>query len=91
MPTKSDRFIETRLPLNDELLSVQAEKNVAVVVTSSRAFGLAVGNSHFAEIRLGVRETVEATKVTSSKATIRTSHRLLTFEARGSRWNEYRL
>ncbi|MCU7926959.1 MAG: hypothetical protein KZQ97_11025 [Candidatus Thiodiazotropha sp. (ex Dulcina madagascariensis)] len=54
-------------------------------------FGLAAGNSRFTEIRLRVRETVEAIKTTSSKATIRTPSRLLTFEAAGSRWNEHRL
>ena len=37
----SNRFIETRLPIHDELLTAKAEKYVAVVITSSRAFGLA--------------------------------------------------
>ena len=88
---KSNRFIETRLPLNDELLFVKAEKYVAVVLTASKAFGLAAGDSQFSEIRLGVRETVEAITTTSSKATIRTSRRLLFFEAESSRWSEHRL
>jgi hypothetical protein len=88
---RSNRFIETRLPLNDELLFAKAEKYVAVVVTSSKAFGLAAGTSQFSEIPFGVRETVEAITTTSSKATIRTSHRLLSFEAKSSRWNEHRL
>ena len=34
---------------------------------------------------------VETIKVTSSKATVRTSDRLLTFEAKDSNWNEHRL
>lgn len=87
---RSNRFIETRLPLHDELLSVKAEKYVAVVVTSSRAFGLAAGSSHFSEIRLGVGETLETIDIISSKATIRTSHRLLAFAAKGARWKEHR-
>ena len=63
---KSNRFIEVRLPLYDELLAAKAEKYVAVVVTSSKALGFAVGSSHFSEIRLGARETVEAINTTSS-------------------------
>jgi len=88
---RSNRFVEIRLPLHDELLSAKAEKYVAVVVTSSRGFGLAIGSSRFSEIRLGGRETVEEIKTTSSKATIRTSRRLLSFEAKGARWNEHKL
>ncbi len=87
----SNRFIETRLPIHDELLTAKAEKYVAVVITSIRAFGLATKTSAFTEIFLRVRETIEAIKITSSKATIRTSDRLLTFEASGSTWNEHRL
>jgi hypothetical protein len=87
----SNRFIETRLPVQDELLAAEAEKCVAVVITSSRAFGLATETSAFTEIRLRGRETIETIKLTSSKATVRTSDRLLTFEATGSTWNEYRL
>ena len=87
----SNRFIEARLPLNDELLFTKAEKYVAVVATASKVFGLAAGTMYFSEIPLGVRETVETIKITSSKATIHTSHRLLSFEAKGSRWSEHRL
>jgi len=87
----SNRFIETQLPIHDELLAAKAEKYVAVVITSNRAFGLAAETSAFTEIPLRVRETIEAIKITASKATIRTSDRLLTFEATGSTWNEHRL
>ncbi len=87
----SNRFIETRLPIHDELITAKVEKYVAVVITSSRAFRLAAKASAFTEIHLRVRETIEAIKITSSKATIRTSDRLLTFEASGSTWNEHRL
>src|SRR5210317_494597 len=87
----SNRFIETQLPIHDELLAAEAEKYVAVVIKSSRAFGLAAETSAFAEIPLRVRETIEAIKITSSKATVRTSDRLLTFEATSDRWNEHRL
>ena len=90
MTQLSNRFIETQLPIHDELLAAEAEKYVAVVITSSRAFGFAAETSAFTEILLGLRETIEEIKITSSKATIRTSDRLLTFEASGSTWNEHR-
>ena len=87
----SNRFIETQLPIHDDLLAAEAEKYVAVVITSNRAFGLAAKTLAFIEIPFRVRETVEAIKITSSKATVRTSDRLLTFEAKGSTWREHRL
>jgi hypothetical protein len=36
-------------------------------------------------------ETIEAIKLTYSKVTVRTSDRLLTFEASSSTWKEHRL
>ena len=87
----SNRFVETQLPLYDELLAAEAEKYVAVVITSSRAFGFSAEKTTFTEVRLRIRETIESIKITASKATIRTSDRLLTFEASGSTWNEHRL
>jgi hypothetical protein len=87
----SNRFIEARLPIYDEVLAVEVERLVAVVVTSSRAFGFSAKTSSFKEIGLRVRETVEEIKITSSKATIRTPGRLLTFDAFRSSWKEHRL
>lgn len=88
---ESNQFIETRLPIHDELIKAKAEKYVAVVITSSLVFGLAAETSAFAEVRLRVRETIEAVKVTSRKVIVRTSDRLLAFDASGSTWNEHRL
>jgi hypothetical protein len=87
----SNRFIETQLPIHDELLAAEAEKYVAVVITSIRAFGLAAESSAFTEINLRVNETLEDIKLTYSKVTVRTSDRLLTFEASGSTWKEHSL
>ena len=86
----SNRFIETQLPLQDELVAAEVERYVAVVITSSRAFGLAAESSAFTEIFLGGGETIEKIKLTYSKATVRTSDRLLTFEASGLPWKELR-
>nr|WP_319574856.1 hypothetical protein [uncultured Desulfobacter sp.] len=73
------------------LIKAKAEKYVAVVITSSLVFGLAAETSAFAEVRLRVRETIEEVKVTSRKVIVRTSDRLLTFDASYSTWNEHRL
>ena len=86
----ANRFVETQLPLNAELVAAEAEKYVAVVITPSRVFGLAVESSAFIENALGIDEAIEAIKLTSSKATVRTSERLLSFEASGSTWKESR-
>jgi hypothetical protein len=66
------------------------ERYVAVVITSRRAFGLAAESSAFTEINLRMSESIEEIKLTYSKATIRTSDRLLTFEASGLPWKELR-
>jgi hypothetical protein len=66
------------------------ERYVAVVITSSRAFGLAAESSAFTEINLRMSESIEEIKLTYSKATVRTSDRLLTFEASGLPWKELR-
>ena len=87
----SNRFIETQLPIHDELLAAETERYVAVVITSSRAFGLAAESSAFTEITLRKRETIEEIKLTFSKATVRTSDRLLTFEATASTSKEHSL
>ena len=86
----SNRFIETLLPIQDELIAAEVERYVAVVITSGRAFGLAAESSAFTEIFLRGGETIEEIKLTYSKATVRTSDRLLTFEASGLPWKELR-
>jgi len=86
----SNRFIETLLPIHDELLAAEVERYVAVVITSGRAFGLAAESTAFTEINLRLNESIEEIKLTYSKATVRTSDRLLTFEASGLPWKELR-
>ncbi len=87
----SNRFIETRLPVRDELLAVKSGDYVAAVITQSRAFGLAVGATSFTEVRMRPGETVQEVNVTASKVLVHTSDRLLGFTAGASRWSEYRL
>ena len=87
----SNRFVETLLPIQDEMLAAEVERYVAVVITSSRAFALATESSAFTEINLRMGEKLEDIKLTYSKATVRTSDRLLTFETSASVWKEHRL
>ena len=86
----TNRFTETQLPLHDELLAAEVDRYVALVITTSRAFGLAAESTAFTEIALGIGESVEAIKLTYSKVNVRTSDRLLTFEATGLPWKELR-
>ena len=69
----------------------EVERYVAVVITSSRAFGLAAETSAFNEIPLRKNETLEKLKLTYSKATVHTSERLLTFESSATTWKEHKL
>lgn len=87
----NDRFIETRLHIKDKLVAAKTGKRVAVVILSGHAYGLASGASAFDEIRLRNRETTESVKITSGKAILQTSDRLLFFEASGTGWREYPL
>ncbi|MCG8551904.1 MAG: hypothetical protein MI799_15995 [Desulfobacterales bacterium] len=88
---RNDRFIETRLHIKDKLVTVKMGKKVAVVILSGHAYGLAAGASAFDEIRLRNRETTESVKITSGKAILQTSDRLLYFDASGASWREYPL
>ena len=84
------RVIETQLPIRDELLAARAERYVAVVISSSRAFGLTTESWSFKEITFRTNEKLEKIKLTYSKATAQTSNRLLTFESSGTIWKEHR-
>lgn len=89
--TTFNQFIRVDMPLYDELVAVKAEKYVAIVIMSSKAYGPSARSSQFSEIRLGVRETVKNVTLTSSEITIRTSRRLLSFRGEESSWNKHRL
>lgn len=86
----SNLFVETRLPLDDEVTVVETGDKVAVVITSGKAFGLAANASAFTELRLRIKERIETTKVTANKVTVRTSDRLLSFSASSASWIGHR-
>lgn len=87
----SNSFYETRLPLRDTRIAVASGENVAVLVMSSKIFGIKTKSSSFTEARLKTGEIVEDVNVTENKVTVRTSDRLLTFVSTGSMWNVTRL
>jgi hypothetical protein len=87
----TDKFVEKRLPLFEELIAAKTGRYVAVVITSRRAFGLGVKSPSFIEIRIRIKETVEVIKATFSKVTVRTSDRVLSFVADSFTWKEHRL
>ncbi len=86
----TDKFIETRLSLYEEMIKVETGRYVAVVITSSRVLGLGVESASFIEVRLRIKETVEEVQVTLNKVTVRTSDRLLSFVSNGFSWKEHR-
>ena len=89
--TMNGKFIEARLPIHEKPVTTELEGRVALVVTPGRAYGLASGSHAFTPIRLRLREVLKTIKITSGKAVIQTSDRLLSFEASGATWNEYQL
>lgn len=86
----ANRFIESHLPVRDKFIAADANKNLAVVITSGRVLGLAFGSSTFNSMRLRTGEIVESLKLIVGVATIRTSDRLLEFQAANSSWHEQR-
>ena len=88
---RSQRFVEKQFPLRDDLLAAEIGEQIAIVVTSSRAFGVASGSSSFAQVHLKLNETIEDIKISSNRATVRTQDRLLTFLGRNASWLAHKL
>ncbi len=84
----SNNFIQTQIPLKDEILFVRTDKYIAVIITSSKALGFSKNASFFTEVRLRNRESLEDVKMTSNKVTVLTSDRLLSFNSESTAWNE---
>ena len=76
--------------MSEELVTAEAERYVAVVLTSGRAFGLATESAAFSKIDSRLNEAVQTTRLTSNKVTVRTTDRLLMFESTGKAWKEHR-
>ncbi len=87
----SNRFVEKEFLLRDELLAAEIGEQIAIVVTSSRAYGVGSGSSGFAQVHLKLNETIEDIKISTHRGTIRTPDRLLTFLGRNSTWLIHKL
>lgn len=84
-------FFETRIPVRTELIAAEADRYIAVVVTTGKLIGIRKGASSFTDVRLGSGEVVEDVDVTASKVVVRTSDRLLSLVADDSEWMEHKL
>jgi hypothetical protein len=83
----TNAFVEQRLLLEKPVAS-DANMYVAAVVSTKRAYGLAMGSKAFVEKRLGMHERFESLEAKSRLATVRTSERVLSFQASDSSWHE---
>lgn len=83
----TNNFVEQRLRL-EKLLANEANMYVAVVVSTDRAFGLAMGKNMFVEIPFEMNERFVSLVIQSRLATVRTTNRVLSFQASDSSWNE---
>jgi len=70
------------------VLAADASGAVGVIVTDRRALGVSPFAGGLFETKLRVEETLEAVAATGNFATVRTSRRLLTFQALTGAWVE---
>ena len=89
--THTGGFFQTRLPIGESITASAAEGRVATVITPTRAFALSASRRGVAEIRFRLRETLQSIKTTYNKVTLRTSQRLITFEAADAVWRDFEL
>jgi hypothetical protein len=73
------------------VIAADASGAVVVIVTDRRALGVSPFAGGFFSTALRVEESVEAVAATGNVATVRTSRRLLTFQAAGGIWVEVNL
>ncbi len=85
---ESNRFIEQRLQLYDEVVASDTNMYVAVVVCTRLALGFAMGSKTFVEMPFRIHERFESLNTKSRVATVRTTSRVLTFHATDSSWTE---
>jgi hypothetical protein len=83
----TNAFVEQRLRLEKPVAS-DANMYVAAVVSTERAYGLAMGSRAFVEKRFGMNERFESLETKSRLATVRTTERVLSFQASDSSWTE---
>jgi len=77
------RFVEHRHEMNDDVVQIDAERDVAAVVLGNGAVGYAAGSGTFVEQRFRLQEDFQSLDLTTSMATVITDQRLMTFGASG--------
>ena len=89
--TQTGGFIQIRIPIGEPIIASDAEGRVAAAITPYRAFAFSTNRRGVAEIRFGLQETLQSIKTTYNKITLRTSLRLITFEAGDAVWRDFEL
>lgn len=84
----SGRVRITRLASREVVLEQGVNERVGVVVTDRRAIGFAAGFPTPADRSLQIGETLESLRVLARTANVRTSRRLLVFNAASALWTE---
>jgi hypothetical protein len=87
---ETGNLIESRLGLNERVLSAQAGANVAVVVTDRRALGLSPRVGGFFTTKVFLEERLESVEAGSNLATVTTDRRVLVFRTPTGTWEERR-
>ena len=83
-------LLESRLGLNERVLSAQAGANVAVVVTDRRALGLSPWVGGFFPTKVHLEERLESVDAGGNLATVTTDRRVLVFRTPTGTWEERR-
>lgn len=83
---RTNEFTLWRHRMQDRVLRLLAERDVAAIISDSAVVGYSPGNDDVIEHRLRLQEIVEGHDLTSSAATVRTNQRLLTYSAGARAW-----
>jgi hypothetical protein len=83
-------LLESRLGLNERVLSAHAGANVAVVVTDRRALGLSPLVGGFFSTKVFLEERLESVEAGGNLATVTTDRRVLVFRTPTGTWEERR-
>ena len=85
----TNRFIYLDLLVGEIPEKIYAEKNTGIIVTASKIYGFSKDSSSFKSMTLRSGEEINNLKISSDKASLMSSQRLLIFE--NGNWKEERL
>jgi len=84
-------FLEWSHGIDEPVLALEAEREVAAAVLASRVLGYTPGGGEFIEERLHLHEEFRSLRLSTNLATVQTSQRVLALDAAAGRWSEERL